>query len=114
MIPASIPSNIMCIENPGENVLGYFSVSAISSKRIFIKDKFDGIIDHYAKCVSDTLLDGLENIPGLGIYVWKLFDIKPSHFSGKARVRILTDTRGCADCTVRGTTIKPDFWKDDK
>ncbi|MEI6050219.1 MAG: DUF4249 domain-containing protein [Bacteroidota bacterium] len=114
IIPASIPSNIMCIENPDEKVLGYFSVSATSSKRIFIKDKFEGIIDQYADCASDTLLDGPDYIEGLGISVWTLFDIKPSPFSGKPRVRILTETRGCADCTVRGTTRKPDFWKDDK
>lgn len=114
IIPASIQSNITCIENPGEKVLGYFSVSAISSKRIFIQDKFEGIIDHYADCVSDTLLDGPDYIEGMGISVWTLFDIKPTPFSGKPRIRILTETKGCADCTVRGTTIKPLFWTDDK
>ena len=113
IIPASVPSNIMCIEYPAEKVLGYFSVSAISSKRIFIEDKFEGIIDPYADCVSDTLLGGPDYIDGLGISVWTLFDIIPTPFSGKPRIRILTETRGCADCTVRGTTKKPDFWIDD-
>ncbi|MCX6253406.1 MAG: DUF4249 domain-containing protein [Bacteroidia bacterium] len=114
IIPASVPSNIRCIEDPTEKVLGYFSVSAISSKRIFIKDKFEGIIDQYAKCASDTLLDGPDYIEGLGISVWTLFDIIPTPFSGKPRIRIFTETRGCADCTVRGTTVKPVFWPDDK
>jgi Domain of unknown function (DUF4249) len=114
IIPASVPSNIRCIEDPAEKVLGYFSVSAISSKRIFIKDKFEGFNDPYTKCISDTLLDGPDIIPGIGIYVWTLFDILPTPFSGKPRVRILTEIKGCADCTVRGTTVKPDFWKDDK
>ena len=63
-IPASIPGNIKCIENPAEKVLGYFSVSAKSSKRIFIKDNFEGIIDRYNNCVkgripyTDTLKAG--------------------------------------------------------
>jgi hypothetical protein len=114
IIPASVPGNIMCVENPGEKVLGYFSVSAVSSRRIFIHDNFEGLIDDYADCVSDTLLDGPEVIEGLGINVWTLFDIKPSPFSGKPRVRILTERKGCADCTLRGTTKKPDFWEDDK
>jgi hypothetical protein len=114
LIPASVPSNIRCIEAPSEKVLGYFSVSAVTSKRIYIKDYFEGIVDPYAKCVSDTLYDGPENIEGLGTSVWILFDTKPSLFSGKPRVRILTETKGCADCTVRGTTIKPVFWEDDK
>ena len=38
--PAAIPSNVWCLEDPNEKVLGYFSVSARSSKRIFIKDYF--------------------------------------------------------------------------
>jgi hypothetical protein len=114
IIPASVPSNIRCIEYPAEKVLGYFSVSAVSSKRIFIEDKFEGIIDPYADCVSDTLLDGPDYIEGFGISVWTLFDIIPSPYSGKPRVRILTKTRGCADCTVRGTTVKPVFWPDEK
>ncbi|MDO9580275.1 MAG: DUF4249 domain-containing protein [Bacteroidales bacterium] len=113
IIPSAIPSNIMCIENPGEKVLGYFSVSAISSKRIFIEDKFEGIIDDYADCVSDTLIGGPNYIEGLGISKWTLFDFAAIPWSSP-RIRIFTETRGCADCTVRGTTIKPSFWTDDK
>jgi len=113
IIPASVSSNITCIESPGEMVLGYFSVSAKSSKRIFIKDNFEGIIDRYNNCPSDTI-PNLEyptlDPPELGISVWILFDglyFVPPY-------RILTDKKGCADCTVRGTNVKPDFWQDDK
>jgi hypothetical protein len=113
IIPASVPSNIRCIDHPAEKVLGYFSVSAISSKRIFIKDKFEGIIDQYANCATDTLRGGPDSIPGLGISVWTLWDIPGGSF-GHPRLRIFTETRGCADCTVRGTDVKPDFWIYDK
>jgi hypothetical protein len=114
IIPSSITGNLVCIENPDEKVLGYFSVSAVSSQRIFIGEKFSGIVDPYARCAIDTILDGPEYIEGLGSYLWLLFDIKPTPFSGKPRVRILTDNYGCADCTVRGSTQRPDFWIDDK
>jgi hypothetical protein len=117
VIPASVQSNIRCIEAPAEKVLGYFSVSAISSKRIFIKDNFEGIIDQYAHCGTDTLIGGgpLDSlsIPGLGISVWTLFNVPGTPF-GPPGFIILTRTRGCADCTVRGTTVKPIFWTDDK
>lgn len=113
LIPASIPSNIVCIENPDEKVLGYFSVSAVSSKRIFIKDKFEGIIDQYAHCATDTLIGGPDFIKGLGSSVWTLFDTPAVPFSSP-RIRIFTETKGCADCTERGTTTKPIFWTDDK
>jgi hypothetical protein len=113
IIPASIPSNIVCIENPAEKVLGYFSVSAISSERIFIKDSFQGMVDQYAKCATDTLYGGPDYIEGLGISIWTLFDTPAAPFSSP-RIRIFTETKGCADCTVRGNTIKPTFWPTDK
>ena len=113
IIPASIPSNLVCIENPGEKVLGYFSVSSVSSERIFIKDSFSGIVDQYAKCATDTLIGGPDYIEGLGINIWTLFDTPASPFSSP-RIRIFTETKGCADCTVRGTTSKPSFWPLDK
>jgi hypothetical protein len=110
IIPASIPSNIQCIEVPGEKVLGYFSVSAKSSKRIFIKDKFSGIIDRYtnAICIKDTI--PYVNPSGLGTSVW-ILDDEPYHIGP---YKITTEIQGCADCTLRGSNIKPSFWEDDK
>jgi hypothetical protein len=108
VIPASVPSNLRCIEDPAEKVLGYFSVSARKSKRIYIKENFEGIINKYANCATDTI--PYVDPPGLGINVWILFD---SQYSIPP-FRILTDNKGCADCTVRGTTVKPSFWEDKK
>jgi hypothetical protein len=110
-IPASIPNNLFCIENPNEKVLGYFSVSAKSSKRIFIQDDFSGIIDRYNDCIDDTIY-GDYDPPELYYTTWVLSD-NPASF-GSPRTRILTKTKGCADCTVRGTNIKPDYWPNDK
>jgi len=107
VIPASVPSNILCIDNPEERVLGYFSVSARSSKRIFIKDNFSGIINRYTDCITGYFY-GDGDIPGLDTTVWVLSDDQPRF--GSPRRRTLTDKRGCADCTVRGTIVKPDFW----
>jgi hypothetical protein len=106
VIPASVPSNIRCIEDPSQNVLGYFSVSAKSSKRIFIKDNFEGIIDRYSDCPTDTI--PYVDPPGLGVSVW-ILDDEPHRIPP---FRILTDKKGCADCTTRGSNIKPDYWED--
>jgi len=105
MIPAAIPGNIYCMENPKEKVLGYFSVSATTSKRIFIKDRFFGQADPYRYCITDTIFGGGQ-IPGLNTYVWILYD----HSFPPPSYRVITDNEGCADCTVRGTATKPDFW----
>jgi hypothetical protein len=111
IIPSSVPGNIRCIENPSEKVLGYFSVSAKTSKRIFIDNNFTGIIDRYNKCISDSLW-GDTDPPDLGISKWTLID-HPATW-GTPRFRIFTIDKGCADCTVRGSNVRPDFWKDAK
>jgi hypothetical protein len=109
MIPSAVPSNVYCIDDPNEKVLGYFSVSANSSKRIFIKDRFAGLIDLYTDCIDDTIFGG-GTIPHLNSAVWVIITV-PMPPPG---YRVITYTRGCADCTTRGTTIEPDFWTDDK
>jgi hypothetical protein len=102
--PASIPNNIVCIEDPSEKVLGYFSVSAKSSKRVFIKDNFRGVVNLYSQCIEDTVFTANENLPGINMWVWILetHQIPP--------YQVITTNRNCADCTVRGTLIEPYFW----
>jgi hypothetical protein len=107
--PALIPSNIWCVEDPNEKVLGYFSVSANSSKRIFIKDNFSGVINLYNQCIGDTIFDR-GPIPNLNTSCWVLID----HSFPPPFYKVITFSKGCADCSVRGTTIEPVFWRDDK
>ena len=105
--PGAVPSNIFCVEDPNQKALGYFSVSAKSSKRFFIDDLFYGIVNLYRDCVADTI-NGPASvpIPGLGSYVWILDDKSLE----RPPFRVITEIKGCADCTVRGTNVKPDFW----
>lgn len=105
MLPSSVPSNVYCLDDPNEKVLGYFSVSANSSKRIFIKDRFAGLVNLYDAdaCISDTIFGGA-NIPNLNISTWIIIN------SFMPPYNVITYSRGCADCTVRGTKIEPDFW----
>jgi hypothetical protein len=109
MIPAEVPSNIWCIEEPDAMVLGFFSVSAMSSKRIFIDENFRGIVDLYTDCVSDTVR-GNGPIQYLNVTRWVIED----HVNELPSFRVLTDKKGCADCTVRGTNAEPLFWKEGK
>jgi hypothetical protein len=107
IIPSSIPGNLYCIEDPAEQVLGYFSVSAKTSERIYIDVNLRGAINLYRECPADTLSYN-DPILGLDSSVWVIVDDPYNGF------KIITYTKGCADCTVRGTTIKPDFWTDAK
>jgi len=108
MIPSAVPSNVYCTDDPKQEVLGYFSVSAISSKRIFIKDRFAGQIDLYTACIADTVFGG-SSIPFLNTNAWVIITV-PMPPPG---YRVITYIRGCADCTTRGTITEPDFWNND-
>jgi hypothetical protein len=108
IIPSSIPSNVYNLDNPDEKVLGYFSVSACSSKRIFIKEYFAGQGDPYSNCADAKAPIG-PPIPNLGVTVWIIGSHGPLD-----PYWILTYDKGCADCTVRGTKTPPDFWPVDK
>jgi hypothetical protein len=108
MIPSAIPSNVYCLDDPNQKVLGYFSVSANSSRRIFIRDRFAGVVTPYTDnvCIADTVFGG-GPIRYLNTSVWVIID----HPIPPPAYRVLTRNKGCYDCTTRGTNIKPDFWE---
>jgi len=126
-IPSAIPNNVYCVDDPNEKVLGYLSVSASTSKRIFIKDNFAGLINLYTNCIGDTIFNG-DPIPYLNYYSW-IIDAGLLHpsawvigadsiihqiFLPTIPYVIITYFRGCADCIARGTLTEPDFWKESK
>jgi hypothetical protein len=116
-IPFSIPSNMFCVEDLGEQVLGYFSVSARTSKRIFIDDTFYGLLnpfrycedEEWRFCINCTLKEIKDtiNIPSLNQSRWIII-------AEPGRV-IITYNHACVDCTARSptsTTTRPEFWTD--
>jgi hypothetical protein len=108
--PMSISGNIYCLNNPDEKVLGYFSVSAVTEKRIFIKERFEGMPYLYWNCIDDTIYGGSNVfIEGLDSYKWVIED---HTYDPSNQFRVITFTKDCADCTTRGTTTKPSFWED--
>ena len=120
LIPTFIPNNINCIEDPSKKVLGYFSVSAVSSKRIFIKDTFSGLNDYtYYNCITDTLYrrgnlwlyDTISFPPTVAVEgsYWIITD----NSDKKPPNRIITTKRECVFCSLRGANIKPAYWDDD-
>jgi Domain of unknown function (DUF4249) len=111
IIPSAIPSNIYCVDDPNQKVLGYFSVSAKSAVRIFIKDRFAGVRTEYTDqtCIADTVI-GNNPIQYLNSSVWVIINnpLPPPGY------RVTTRIKACYDCTMRGTKVMPDFWQSDK
>jgi len=112
VIPSAIMSNIYNVDDPEEVVLGYFSVSALAQKRIFIRERFSGLADIYWYCPTDTVW-GEGEIIGLNDSLWLLEDHPlPDLYTGTEfiRMRVITRYIECADCTTRGITKKPPYW----
>ena len=105
--PVSVTGNIQCLTDPAEVVLGFFSVSGVSYKRIFIKDRLI-TPDHYSdKCIEDYIPPN-PSFPGLGtIY----FALSATSFPDSDRPAwAITTNKGCTDCAYMGSNVKPDYW----
>jgi hypothetical protein len=106
IVPSNIQNNVFCVDNQFEKVLGYFSVSAVASKRIFIKDSFAGQNQMYNSCPVDTIFY-IDSIPAGSYIIVNNSNKVPKSW-------IIANSIDCYDCRVRGKDIKPLFWNDDK
>jgi hypothetical protein len=109
ILPASIPSNIYCPDDITRKVLGYFSVSSVKSKRIFIKDSFTAVDRTYESCPYTTV-KGTGPIIGLGDSLWVI----KTYTDSIPLQRLLTNKEWCATCLTRGAGDEPLFWHDDE
>ena len=115
LTPSAVSGNMFCANNPDQPVLGYFSVSSKSSKSIYIDDYFKGLDDPYRNCLRDSILPviGLSFPPpgfieNEGFNYW----IVDMSIKSPPLYIIVTDNKGCIDCTLYGSTTKPDFWRE--
>ncbi len=119
--PSQSTGNIHNVSNTNEPVIGYVSVTNVQSKRIFIlnnvvPNSYNLATIYPYSCTQDTalvsssydynsvshILDGvnLGNLPTSAIYA-----------PGGLIIGYLYSTRDCTDCTLRGTTQPPSFWR---
>lgn len=107
--PSAVKGNIRCTSNPDETVLGYFSVSAVTRRRLFIEDEFLGLPTFVTYCATDTLYGALPPL-GLNSSYWVIED----NSNEVPPWWVITTFRECADCTTEGSKIRPDFWDEDR
>ncbi len=101
--PIKPKGNIKNINNSNEEVLGYFGLSSMQTKRIIVSDVKDLSFNNVPYCVA-TKIDG--RLPGeRPLYFVKAYDpVTGTTVDGYAGA-------DCFDCTLKGgTTEKPDYW----
>ncbi len=124
--PFSINSNIHCLTNPKEQVLGYFQVSGSRYKRCYITraevDEIDldlpyfdcelielGPGDPQPVRISDPVT--FDKI--YSMYTWLGYTfIGPRYNFGGSLERLAFTKSKCADCTLTGSINPPSFWID--
>jgi hypothetical protein len=103
-LPSTLTGNIHCINHPDQPAIGYITATNVQSKRIFIYNKdlppTTTIYPYY--CYIDTSYSD-------NLFLYPPFEDTP--IAPNENGSILYSTRGCVDCTIRGTTPTPSFWK---
>jgi hypothetical protein len=131
--PFTVISNIHNMNDNNEMVLGYFEVSAVSQKRIFITshDLDPLYLPHYqTECAlirkspddypgaNPPTWDGIYQMyMATGNYIFVKPELKNANMpSGKVFLRDLLkldfSIKVCALCNLTGFSTKPDFWVD--
>lgn len=97
--PSDAVGNIHCITNPKELVVGYVGAGDRVQKRIFI----------YNSSLPSDWNDVGQDCPVIQVPPDSMW----YYYGGSADVPLDSKTgtyRECADCTTRGTDVKPSFW----
>lgn len=106
--PVRIEGNVYNPSDPDERILGYFNVSAVKEKRIFVRERFHfQIYDYPCRLyrVEDAYELGLSDIPESQYPVY----LVPSTIEGPPWF-MAEDI--CFDCTRGGGKLDPpDFWE---
>ena len=115
--PTQLAGNIHNIHDNSEVVIGYISAGAVSAKRIFIAkeqlpDNFMTVYPYECALDSSFYSDKFSHANTVLINLVSGLEIPVSSFGGGPRPDgFVGSDKQCVDCTIRGATKQPDFWK---
>lgn len=119
--PYLVESNIHNIKHPDEKIQGYFGVSAVSQKRIFISlnDVVKYQLPNYRTPCNPVEADLFYEPRGFDV-MYSVFCvssdwifIKPIYSQGILHQLVFVRPE-CANCEITGSQKEPDFWIDKK
>jgi hypothetical protein len=126
--PYLVIGNIHNIKDAGELVLGYFEVSAVSKKRIFIPahdldalslPHFQSQCTEFVKSPSDWPPQGMMGRSPTWPEIWHMFMdsgdftfVRPVVTEDSVLTKLVFALNVCSVCEYSGTSKRPDFWVD--
>ncbi len=110
--PTQLIGNIHSLKYPDEVVIGFFSASSVTQKRLFIT-KYDVrnwlFVDTNLDCDVKSIAHFPAPDPRFFVYDYPDTSYYPYYFCGSTCLMIAR--RECVDCRVRGgTNQKPSYW----
>ncbi|WP_184545477.1 DUF4249 domain-containing protein [Mucilaginibacter sp. FT3.2] len=119
--PSELTGNIHCLTNPAEPVIGYITAGAVAKARLFVdNENLPGTwlpdLSYYDGCSLITeLYDYVPPMSGIvehqvREYVYTGIET-PVDTVLNPKLGVISARPRCVDCTLRGTSKKPSFWK---
>jgi hypothetical protein len=121
--PSALTGNMHSLSDPDEPVIGYITAGAITQLRLFVSNSnlptdwmayrpyYDGcyIMQEYYKFITPKTFYVTKQVQ---IYVYSGLETPIDTItSAQWGPGLSTSKPYCADCTLRGTTKQPAFWK---
>jgi hypothetical protein len=110
--PYPLVGNLENETNPEEPVLGYFDVASVESARVYINNRDvprEFIVPSlFSACLIES---GDTAVSAFQVPEFVSTGYTPVRFEiGQGYILVF---RQCADCTLRGTNVRPSFWEDE-
>ena len=106
--PSELKGNIHCITDPSEPVIGYVNISTMAEKRLFIRSSEVLPWGYRSSCEQQEVKNNTDSITE----AWRSGAVPTDviKLQGLSILTFGTTTRGCIDCTMFGSNVKPAFW----
>jgi len=105
--PTELNSNIHCVTNPSEPVVGYMEVSQEQTKTLFIRNHE---VEPWATPEACELVTVVNDPDSIAPYRYGYMPVQAVSYRGLSIASFSVTTPSCTDCRLRGTNVRPANW----
>lgn len=105
--PSQLPTNIHCLTDPVEAVVGFVEITDLQQDHIFITNED---VKPWVMPVACSKIVARNDRLELQITASANLPLSPLTYLGPRIDKYEAAAKECVDCTLRGTNVKPAFW----